>query len=486
MLKLPSDLQAERLRTFLLEQGYSDSNLRQTIGLKELPASRLRNLPRLKDLTREPNCINTLLRWFWIGLPQNSQVARGLVPEWVVSLALECGLLREENGELHPEAMLFPMDKFVFAADHTQKIDCGAADLVLWPNPTSRLLSRFTVRQPSRATLDVGTGSGVQALLAADHSDSVVGTDLNPRAVAFAAFSAQLNGIKKIEFLAGDGFSPVASRKFDLIVSNPPFFMTPREQYLFCDNPLELDQLCRKFAREAPLHLNEGGYFQMLCEWAGIEGQNWHERLSEWFEGTGCDALVLKGYSQDPAEYAEEHIRSMTAASDQDSRLYDSYMDYYRKHKVVSIQGGAVAMHRRSGTNWMLMEEVEHTPKDAFGELVAEIFARRDFLLSHETSEQLLQLKPKLDSQARLEQAFHLLNEEWKLQDVTLRIPKGLNPFMGLQPAVAQFLIRCDGQRLLKDIVDDFAATVDAPREQVQQECMEAVRKLIERGFLLY
>ena len=485
MLKPLSDHQADGLRTFLIEQGYSDNNLRQTIGLKELPASRLRNLPRLKDLTREPSCINTLLRWFWIGLPQDSGKARRLVPEWVVSLALECGLLREEKGQLHPEAMLFPMGKYVFAADHTCKIDRGAADLVLWPNPTSRLLSRFTVRRPSRATLDVGTGSGVQALHAAEHSDTIVGTDLNPRAVAFAAFSAQMNGIRNIEFLAGDGFAPVADRKFDLIVCNPPFFMTPVEQYLFCDNPLELDRLCRKFAREAPLYLNEGGYFQMLCEWAGIEGQDWHDRLSEWFEGTSCDALVLKGYSEDPAEYAEEHIRSMTAASEDDSELYDSYMSYYRKHKVVAIHGGAIALHRRSGTNWMLMEEVEHTPKDAFGNLVADIFARRDFLLLHETDERLLQLKPKLNSQSRLEQAFHLLDEGWKLQDITLRLPKGFNPYIGVQPAVAEFLVQCDGERSLEQVVGDFAANVTAPRDQVQRECLDAVRKLIERGFLL-
>ncbi len=150
MLKPLSDSDAERLRKFFLEQGYTDASLRQTIGLKELPASRLRNLPRLKDLTREPNGINTLLRWFWIGLAQPAQEARSLVPPWVVSLALDCGLLEEKDGELRPQAMLFPMDKFIFAADHTSKIDRGASDLVLWPNPTSRLLSRFTVRQHSR------------------------------------------------------------------------------------------------------------------------------------------------------------------------------------------------------------------------------------------------------------------------------------------------------------------------------------------------
>ncbi len=485
MLKSISDSDAERLRSFLQEKGYTEANLRQTLGLKKVPAMHLRNLPRLRDLTREPSCINTLVRWFCIGLPQSAGESAERVPTWFISFALQCGLLRQQDGELHPQAMLFPMDRFVFAADHTSKIDSGDSDLVIWPSPTSRLLSRLIIRHPVRSTLDLGTGCGVQALLAIDHSDSVVATDLNSRAVEFAAFNARLNGVDKVEFLVGDGFSPVAGRSFDLIVSNPPFMITPKERFLFCDNRLELDQLCRTLARDAPQHLNEGGYFQMLCEWVGIEGQSWQDRLTEWFEGTGCDALVLKGYSQDPAEYAEEHIRTLTATSEGDSKLYDSYMDYYRKHKVVAIHGGAVSMHRRSGTNWMFMEEVEQTPKNPFGDLIADMFERRGFLLSHEADDQLLQVKPRLSADARLEQVFHFLEGGWKQQELTLRMSKGFNPVIGVQPIVAEFLTGCDGVRPLADLVADFAAKVDAPREQVQHECLTVVRKLIERGFLL-
>jgi hypothetical protein len=142
-------------------------------------------------------------------------------------------------------------------------------------------------------------------------------------------------------------------------------------------------------------------------------------------------------------------------------------------------------MHRRSGTNWMLMEEVEHTPKDAFGDLVAETFARRDFLLCHETDAELLTVKPRLCPNTRLEQVFQPADGGWKLEGLTLRMPKGLNPIMGLEPVVGEFLLGCDGVRPLSDVVTDFATKVDAPREQVLRECLAAVRKLIERGFLL-
>jgi SAM-dependent methyltransferase len=485
VLKLLSLSDAERLRRFMLEAGYEEENLRVKMGVKDLPSTRLRNLPRLLDATREPSRINTLLRWFWIGIPQDASASGEHLPSWFIPLALQCGLLHQHGAGLAPEAMFLPTDRFIFAADHTSKIDSADRDLVLWPNPTSRLLSRFTVRRPSRATLDVGTGTGIQALMAAAHSEKVVATDLNQRAVAFAAFNARLNGIENIECVAGEGYAPVAGRKFDLIVSNPPFFVSPSTQYLFCDNSMDLDQLCRHLACEAPNYLNEGGYFQMLCEWAEVEGQTWQERLAEWFEASGCDVWVRKGYSQDPADYAEERIRSTVSSSDHDAELFASYMEYYRARKVKAICGGIVIMHRRSGENWIFMEEVTSTPKQPFGDLVASGFEARDFLQSHTADEQLLGVKPTLSPNAQLEQTFRQDDSGWQPQGLTVRLVKGFEFFFGLQPLVAGFLSGCDGTRTFAELIDAFASKANAPHEQIQKECLAVARKLIERGFLL-
>jgi len=485
VLKLLSPSDAERLRGFLIEAGYGEESLRVKLGLKDLPSTRLRNFARLLDATREPSRINTLLRWFWIGIPQDASTAAEHLPSWFIPLALECGLLHQHGAEIAPEAMLLPSEGFIFAADHTSKIDSADRDLVLWPNPTSRLLSRFTVRRPSRATLDLGTGTGIQALLAAAHSQKVVATDLNSRAVVFAAFNARLNGIENIEYLAGEGFEPVAGRKFDLIVSNPPFFLSPSTAYLFCDNPMDLDQLCRRLTREAPNYLNEGGYFQMLCEWAEVEGQTWQERLEEWFEGSGCDAWVMKGYAEEPSEYAQEHIRSTVSATDRDAELFASYMDYYRERRVKAVCGGVVVLHRRSGQNWIFMEEVTSTPKQPFGELIASGFEARDFLYANTSDEQLLEAKPTLSPNARLEQIFHRGAEGWQTERLTLRLVKGFEFFFGLQPLVAEFLSGCDGTKTFRQLIDLFASKAQAPHAQVQRESLDVARKLIERGFLL-
>lgn len=483
-MKMLSPESAARLRAFFSDTGYAEGNLRDKLGLSELPSSRLRNLPRLLDRTREPSCLNSLLRWFWVGVPVDLGLARASVPAWFLDLTLECGLLRESESQLVPEAMLVPTDAFLVASDHTRRIDAADPQCVLWPNPTSRLLSRFMVRRPSNLTLDLGTGNGVLALLAAGHSKNVIATDLNDRASTFATFNARLNGLENIQVLTGNAFEPVRGRQFDLIVSNPPFFITPATRYLFCDNPWELDQMCRQLVRQAPDHLTEGGFFQMLCEWAQLKGQGWEERVSEWFDGIGCDAWVMKGHSQDPGEYAQERIRETNPSPERDSELYESYMSYYREKGVDAIHDGMVAVRKRSGKNWVLIEEVSQTPKEPFGQSILERFEARDFLQEHDSNEQLLRTKPKLSPHARLDETLRPAEGTWNATSLNLRLAKGLPYSTTVQPLVVEFLTQCGGDRTMAELTTDLATKVNAPAEQVQRECAAIARVLIDRGFL--
>jgi SAM-dependent methyltransferase len=483
-MKVLSPENAVRLRQFLADSGYAEDHLREKLGFSELPSSRLRNLARLLDRTSETTCLNSLLRWFWIGVPVDSITAQASVPSWFSDLCIDCGLLREDAGQIVPEAMLVPTGGFVVASDHTRHIEAANAQSVLWPNPTSRLLSRFMVPRPSRLTLDLGTGNGVLALLAAGHSERVVATDLNARATFFAAFNARLNGVENIEVLTGDTFQPVSGRQFDLIVSNPPFFITPATRYLFCDNPQELDQMCRSLVRQAPAHLNDGGYFQMLCEWAQLRGRTWEERVSEWFDGIGCDAWVMKGHSQDPGEYAQERIRETNPSPTCDAELYDSYMSYYREKGVEAIHDGMVAIRKRPGKNWVLIEEVSQTPKESFGQSVIDRFEARYFLQEHASDNQLLQAKPKLSPDARLEEQLRPIDGKWQATSLNLRLGKGLPYSTTVQPLVVEFLSGCDGSRTMGELVAALAAKVEAPPEQVQKECAAIARVLIDRGFV--
>jgi SAM-dependent methyltransferase len=482
------ELSKEEFRRLLAsfeEAGYVEATIRKHLGAAELPSRQLRNEPRLLDRTSEPTLLNALLRWFWLGRPQTEAQIADSVPAGFLALLLKSGLLKADAGSLQGTSMLLPSEGFLVAADYPVAIDRGEPEMVLWPNPTSKFLARFSIRRHSRATLDLGTGSGILSLGAARFSDTVVATDLNQRAISFAAFNAKLNGVENIEVMAGDCFAPVKDRAFDLILSNPPFFITPQQGYLFCDNAMELDGLCRRLVKEAPTYLNEGGFMQMLCEWAQVSGQTWEERLGEWLEGTGCDAWVMKGLTQDPAEYAQHRIRETSQDPTDDARLYDGYMTYYRERGVEAIHDGLVVMRRRTGTNWVQLEEVPKTPQGDLGELVLSTFAAHDLLVQLQDDESLLAIKPTLSAHARLEQICAQSRGQWAAESITLRLISGFPFHLTLQPLVAEFLATCDGTRTADQAIKDFAVVANAPLETVRRECLSMMRKLIQRGFMV-
>jgi release factor glutamine methyltransferase len=100
------------------------------------------------------------------------------------------------------------------------------------PAPMSRLLGRAVladVRETDRV-LDMGTGCGVNAILAASRAAEVVGVDINRHAVDCAVRNAAANGVSnRTTFLVSDVFAAVEG-SFDLIISDPPFrWFAPRD-----------------------------------------------------------------------------------------------------------------------------------------------------------------------------------------------------------------------------------------------------------------
>lgn len=73
--------------------------------------------------------------------------------------------------------------------------------------------------------LDMGTGSGIGAIVAARRGYGVVGVDINPEAVRCARINVLLNNLEdRVEIRSGDLFAPVAGEQFDLVLFNPPFY----------------------------------------------------------------------------------------------------------------------------------------------------------------------------------------------------------------------------------------------------------------------
>jgi len=478
----------KQLLDFFNQAGFTHEQFKQNPTLRDLPSRRLGNLPDLLERISELTAQHVLLRWFFLGVPLESDSIAGIVPAPVITQMLATGMLVRDGDQLTATVMLTPCEGFLFAADPAATLESPEASrLVSWPNPTTRLAQMFTIRRLSEATLDLGTGCGMLAVLAAGHSRQVVATDLNPRATEFARFNVWLNGVDNVDCLTGDTFEPVQGRTFDLIMSNPPFFVTPSAEQVYCENSMELDGYCRELIRAAPRHLNENGFLQITLEWVQVKGQAWQDRLKGWLEDTGCDAWVLRSYARSAAAYASERIgRMMPYSPLTANQRFDEWMAYYRARQVEEIQGGILALRRRSGQNWIRIEEVAILDsKEPFGGAVVELFANQDRLEADRSVDRMMAWKPRLAADVRIDQQLHLEAGEWKPASMQLRRSGALPSSLTLDPLVADFLRRCDGSRTLSDLARDLAAVVKIDPEQVRQQCCAVTRKLVERRLVL-
>jgi HemK-related putative methylase len=116
--------------------------------------------------------------------------------------------------------------------------------------------------------LDMGTGSGVCALFAANYARNVVAVDINPAAVRCAGINARLNHLEhKIDVRHGDLYGPVSGERFDLILFNPPFLRgTPRDNR---DSAWRSNDVAERFAAGLSTHLKPGGSALVLLSTFG-------------------------------------------------------------------------------------------------------------------------------------------------------------------------------------------------------------------------
>lgn len=165
------------------------------------------------------------------------------------------------------------------------------ADFVMGMGGATETLLTLTPRRHVQRALDLGCGSGVQAVFC--NASRVIATDIDARALAAAAATCHLSGFRRLdegvwregerllEFRLGSLFEPVAGQRFDRIVSNPPFIIEG-VGHVHRDSPFAGDDLTRVLLQELPAHLNPGGLAIVLATWVHPVAGDWQERLDAW------------------------------------------------------------------------------------------------------------------------------------------------------------------------------------------------------------
>ena len=477
----------QALREALQRAGYDDEGLLGTLGPIEVPNRPGRELPYLKHLTRRGRPLDTLIRVFMLGLPVEEEAARDALGAGLEPCA-RAGLVGTHGGEVQARAKLMPFRGLLLAVDQLAHEEVTARpDQVMGLTYSTIVLANFTIRQRVSRTLDLGTGCGVQAFLAARHSGEVVGTDTNPRALEFAAFNAGLNACPEVRWLEGDGFEPVRGERFGLVVSNPPFAISPRRRLAYRDSGVEADGFARRLIEEAPAPLEEGGFCQIVCDWVHLAGQDPRERLAAWFEGSGCDAWVLKTGTSEAGEYAHMWIRDTEPArTEEAAQRYEEWMSYYAHAGIEAVSTGVIALRRRSGVvNWVRFDDMPEGMAGEFGEAVVLGFRLRDFLETARADEALLEGTFRLSPSLRLRQQAAWGQGGWRVETSQVGLERGLKFAGNVDRNALALLQRCDGQRRLREVLAEAAAALGATPERIAPQCLALLRRLIERGYVL-
>lgn len=138
-----------------------------------------------------------------------------------------------------------------------------------FPDPI--LLAKAVKKETKKEdfVLDLGTGTGIQGIFAAEKASKIIATDINPLALKCAKFNIKKHKLnKKIKVLRSDLFDKIKD-KFDLIIFNPPFrWFKPRDML----EKGELDEnyaTLRKFFSEVKNHLKKNGRILLVFSNSG-------------------------------------------------------------------------------------------------------------------------------------------------------------------------------------------------------------------------
>ncbi len=241
------------------------------------------------------------------------------------------------------------------------------------------------------AALDLCTGSGIQALLAAEHAKRVVAVDINERAARCTRFNAQLSGVTNLEVLVGDLFEPVQRKRFDLITANPPFVPSPLNTLGFRDGGRSGEDIQKRIVAGLPDHLAPGGSAHMITELGERENEPLANRLHEWLAGAPMDIHILRLREFSATKYAIGH-----AKGDDYAVFLDSVQSWAGNLRAQGYQRVVVVLisfqwnqrsDSASGPPWVRVEETQAPQRPAGAEIEAafqaERFSRR--LDLHET-----------------------------------------------------------------------------------------------------
>lgn len=434
---VPDRAAAQVLGDALRGLGYEADTIPELIG--DDVAEREEVVVAERRLSESP--LENAIRLLYLELP----VAEKKFDSGAAEALLTLGLVTRKGASLSPHARLIPVDETLLASDGFTRDAEDPPDYVATYTPTARTCDLLTPRPRVKRALDVGTGSGIHALLAAQHAKHVVAIDVNPRALAYTELNAMLNGLDNVECRNGSFFDPVEGETFGLITCNAPFVVSPEQRWAYRDSGFRGDDVTAHVVREAAAHLDDGGYATLLGSWLIVDEDAPEDRPAGWLKATGCDAWILTSIESDPLEHAATWNSSFFADAGTYAEALERWTRYLGELGARGVGEGAILLHRNGGRASLRIDEID---EDSLEDADAQI--RRAFSNRHRA-------KDLLD--ARLKRAMPIrVERELGRKSAEVVLDEGTCSILPATPEAVDVVERLDGRRTLRKLGADKRA----------------------------
>jgi methylase of polypeptide subunit release factors len=485
-----------RLRADLAAAPYTVEAVADLLGpLAAAALSREQVLPAQRVTAASGSPVATLVRLFGLGDAVDPDELRGALPTLGLDGAQRLGLVTASGPGVQATCDLRPYGDESHAwwvASDLSELSTRAPlqeDHVLGVGGASTTLASWAPRPRVERALDLGTGCGVQALHLGTHCGSVTATDISARALEFARFNAALNDTEW-DLREGSMLEPVVGEQFELIVSNPPFVITPRTPdvplYEYRDAGRSGDTAVAELVRGIGEHLAPGGIAQFLGNWEVVGDGDWRERVRGWVAGTGLDAWVVQREVQDPAQYAETWARDggHHSATAEFATMYAAWLDDFASRGVTSVGFGVITLQRPATGRepFVDLDEVAGPVVGPMGSTVLAGLRARTWLAEH-GDDDLLRTAWRCADDVTEER--HGRPGEQDPAVILLRQGGGLRRAVRLDTAAAALVSVCDGSLPAGAAVAAIADLLDAPVESLRAELLPLLRDLVADGLLV-
>jgi len=309
--KLGTAQEFQAVRSLFEECGYTSEKVCARCDVPTL--DKHLTIRRDGPLPDPTDSLDALIRLFADTRSVSRDVLRRVLPPGALDALEALDLIMADPGDaaiVYAPCPVYPMRNLYIACDRSVGPDgvpwIGVADMVYPPVywNTALFLDRLP-QVPSDASLDIGTGSGIAALLLAPYARHVWAVDIASRSVHFAEFNRRLAGIENVTVLESDLYSAVEGMTFDVIVTHPPYVPSKRQKYVFREGGEDGEQILRAIVQQAPRYLREGGRFYCVVMGADREGESFEDRIRKWLgeDEREFDAVLVSDSLKTPAEH---------------------------------------------------------------------------------------------------------------------------------------------------------------------------------------